>query len=238
MTFVTQQLGMTRIIPRVGDALRLYDYPASPNCYKVRLALAELGLEYERVPVDIFGGDTLNPDFAAKSPGLTTPVLEIAEGEYLPESNAILLYLTEGTDLLPGDKVERAHVYRWLFFEQSRVVPFVGGLRFSLGTGRLQAGSEEAAKQLKLALGVTGVVEGHLQGHDWFVGDRFTVADICLYGYLHAAGDAGVDLGAFPAVYAWLDRVRERPAHVADLIEFPENAQVGRSKSVYDLLGV
>ena len=224
--------------PRVGASLRLYDYPASPNCYKVRLALAELGLDYERVPVDIFGGDTLSPDFAAKSPGLTTPVLEIAEGEYLPESNAILLYLTEDTELLPGDKEERANVYRWLFFEQSRVVPFVGLLRFNLGTGRVEAGSEEAAKQLKLAMGVTGVVEGHLQGRDWLVGDRFTVADICLYGYVHSAGDAGLDLSAFPAISGWVGRVRERPAHVADLAQFPENALIGNSRSVYDLLGV
>ena len=224
--------------PGVEATLRLYDYPASPNCYKVRLALAELGLEYERVLVDIFGGDTLNPDFAAKSPGLTTPVLEVAEGEYLPESDAILLYLTEGTDLLPGDKLERAQVYRWLFFEQSRVVPFVGGLRFSLGTGRLEAGSEEATQQLKLAAGVTSVVERHLEGREWFVGDRFTVADVCLYGYVHAAGDAGIDLGAFPSTSTWLERVRERPAHVADLAGFPENAQVGNSRSVYDLLGV
>lgn len=222
----------------MGASLRLYDYPASPNCYKVRLALAELGLEYERVPVDIFGGDTLSPEFAAKSPGLTTPVLELGEGEYLPESNAILLYLCEGTELLPGDRLERAQVYRWLFFEQSRVVPFVGGLRFNLGTGRVEAGSEEAAKQLKLAVGVTGVVEGHLQRHDWFVGDRFTVADVCLYGYVHSAGGAGIDLGGFPAISAWLERVRARPAHVADLAELPDNAQVGSSRSVYDLLGV
>jgi glutathione S-transferase len=134
--------------------------------------------------------------------------------------------------------VERAQVYRWLFFEQSRVVPFVGGLRFSLGTGRLEAGSEETAKQLRLATGVTGVVEGHLQGRDWLVGDRFTVADICLYGYVHSAGDAGIDLGAFPAISAWLERVRERPAHVADLSYFPDNAKIGKSKSVYDILGV
>ena len=218
--------------------MRLYNYPASPNCYKARLALAELGLEYETVPVDIFGGDTLNPEFAAKSPGLTTPVLEIAEGEYLPESNAILLYLAEGTDLVPEDKAERAQVYRWMFFEQSRVVPTIGGLRFNLGTGRTEPGSEDAAQQLKLATGVTGVVAGHLDGRDWLVGDRFTVADICLYGYLHAAGDAGIDTKAFPALDAWLERVRSRPRHVADLAWFPENAKVGRSKSLYDLLGV
>jgi glutathione S-transferase len=218
--------------------LRLFDYPGSPNCYKARLALAELGLDYERVPIDIFGGDTLNAEFAAKSPGLTTPVLEIDDGEYLPESNAILLYLTEGTELLPADDVERAHVYRWMFFEQSRVVLTIGGLRFNLGTGRTELDSDEGQQQLRLATGVAGILEGHLQTRDWFVGERFTVADICLYGYTHAAGAAGIDLAAFPRVSAWLERVRARPRHVADLAGFPDNAKVGRSKSVYDLLGM
>lgn len=218
--------------------VRLYDYPASPNCYKARLALAELGIDYERVPVDIFGGDTLNQEYAAKSPGLTTPVLETDDGRFLPESNAILVYLTEGTDLMPEDRFERAQVLQWMFFEQARVVPFVGGLRFSLGTERLTPDSEEAQKQLRLATGVMGVVEGHLSSREWFVGDRFTVADICLYGYVHSAGAAMIDLAPFAGVSAWLERVRSRPNHVADLAGFPDNAKVGKSKSVYDLLGV
>ena len=218
--------------------MRLYDYAASPNCYKARLALAELGIDYERVPVDIFGGDTLNPEFAAKSPGLTTPVLELPDGTFLPESNAIVLYLSERTELLPEDRSQRAQVYRWLFFEQSRVVPFVGGLRFSLQTARIEPGSEEAQKQLRLATGVVGVAEGHIAAREWFVGDRFSAADLVLYGYLHAADRAMVDLAAFPGVSAWLERVRSRPNHVADLLDIPENGKVGNSKSVYDLLGV
>ena len=222
----------------MGGQLRLFDYPASPNCYKVRLCLAELGLDYDRVEVDIFGGDTLSPDYAAKSPGLTTPVLETAEGEFLPESGAILLYLTEGTELLPDDRFARARVHQWMFFEQSRVNPMIGGLRFELGTGRTEPGSDRANQQLRLARSVTGVLESHLGSSEWFAGDRFTVADIALYGYTHAAEAALVDLGAFPNVSAWLERVRTRPNHVADLQGFPDNAKVGRSKSVYDLLGV
>ena len=218
--------------------MRLYDYPASPNCYKARLALAELGVDYEKVPVDIFGGDTLDPEYAAKSPGLTTPVLETDDGRFLPESNAILVYLTEGTDLMPSEPFERAQVFQWMFFEQARVVPFVGGLRFSLGTERLTPDSGEAQKQLRLATGVVGVVEGHLSSREWFVGDRFTVADICLYGYLHDAAAAMIDLERFAAVSAWVELVRARPNHVADLAGFPENAKVGKSRSLYDLLGV
>ena len=111
--------------------LRLYDYGASCNCYKARLLLAQLGLEYERVPVDIFAGDTLTDEFAAMNPARTTPVLESDDG-FLPESNAILVYLASGTSFLPADPFELAQVVRWLLYEQTDVVPAIGGLRFRL----------------------------------------------------------------------------------------------------------
>lgn len=218
--------------------MRLYDYPASPNCYKVRLALAELELEYERVHVDIFGGDTLSEEFGAKNPALATPVLELDDGECLPESNAILLYLTEGSELLPADRLARAQVQRWLFFEQARIVPFVGGLRFRLCTGRAAPDSEQTQKERNLALALTAIVAQQLDGRDYLVGDTYTVADLALYGYLHVAGDAGIDLAAFPSLVAWLERVRARPRHVADLTGFPPNSRPGSSRSIYDLFGI
>jgi glutathione S-transferase len=214
--------------------MRLYDYEASPNCYKARLALAELNLEYERVPIDIFGGDTLSPDFAAKNPALTTPVLEIADDEYLPESNAILLYLSEGTDLLPEDKASRAQVHRWLFFEQARIVPFIGGLRFRLGTGRLSPDSKEAAGQRRIGEALTAVLAQQLDGRDYMVGDGYTVADLCLYGYMHVAHESGIDTSSYPSLEGWFERVRSRPRHVADLTSLPANARVGESRSIYD----
>jgi glutathione S-transferase len=221
-----------------GTRLRLYDYPGSPNCYKVRLALAELGVEYERVSVDIFGGDTLTEGFAAKNPDRTTPVLELADGEYLVESNAILLYLTEGTELLPEDRIGRAQVYRWLFFEQARIVPIIGGLRFRLMTGRASAGSDSTRRQRRMGVGLTAMLAEHLEERDYFVADRYTVADLALYGYMHAAGDAGIDLKPYPRIEAWLERVRRRPAHVADLAGFPAHARPGSSQSIYDRLGI
>jgi glutathione S-transferase len=126
---------------------RLYDYAASANCYKVRLLLAQLDLPYERIPVDIFAGETLTDDYAAKNPARATPVLEPVPGEFLPESNAILRHLAEGTPLLPDDPAERAQVFRWLFFEQADVVPAVGGLRFRLITGRIAPDGDEAARR-------------------------------------------------------------------------------------------
>jgi glutathione S-transferase len=112
--------------------LRLYDYAASCNCYKVRLLLAHLGIQYERIPIDIFAGVTLTDDYARMNPMRTTPVLETADGRYLVESNAILLYLAWETAYLPDDSFELAEVARWLIYEQTDVIPMIGGLRFRL----------------------------------------------------------------------------------------------------------
>ena len=218
--------------------MRLYDYGPSPNCHKVRILLAQLGRDYERVPIDIFGGDTLSPGYFEKNPGLTTPVLEIGPGVYLPESGAILLHLAEGTEFLPEDPLERAHVYRWMMYEQARLFAIVGALRFALGTGRIDPDSPQAQQQLRFSNAAMAPAETHLAGSDFFVGGRYTVADIALYGYLQVAHEAGVDMAALPNTTAWLARVRDQPNHVADLEPFPENAQRGRNQSIYDLLAV
>jgi glutathione S-transferase len=216
--------------------LRLYDYGPSPNCHKVRILLSQLGRDYERVPVDIFAGDTLKPEYAEKNSALATPVLEIEPGVYLPESNAILLYLAEGTELLPDDPIERAQVHRWMMYEQARLFAIVGALRFFVLTGRIDPEGPDAQQQLRFATASVGQSEAHLASHEFFVADRYTVADIALYGYLQVAHEAGVDMSAFPGVSAWLDRVREQPGHVADLEPYPENAQAGKSQSIYDLV--
>jgi glutathione S-transferase len=124
--------------------VRLYDYPASCNCYKARLLLAHLGLPYERVRIDIFDGDTLTDEYAAINPARTTPVLETDDGRFLPESNAILVYLADGTPYLPDDPFECAEVVRWLLYEQTDVVPTMGGLRFRLLVGRLKPSDPDA----------------------------------------------------------------------------------------------
>jgi glutathione S-transferase len=216
--------------------LRLYDYGPSPNCHKVRILLAQLGRDHERVPIDIFGGDTLKPDYFEKNSGLATPVLELEPGVYLPESGAILLHLAEGTQFLPEDPLERAHVYRWLMYEQARVFAIVGALRFFVTTGRLDPATPQAQQQLRFATAAIGQAETHLAANDFFVAGRYTVADIALYGYLQVAHEAGVDMDAFPNIGAWLDRVREQPDHVADLEPYPENAQAGKGQSIYDLV--
>lgn len=213
--------------------MRLYDYAASANCLKVRLLLAQLGLAYDRVPVDIFAGETLTDAFLAVNPARATPVLEPEPGRFLPESNAILLFLAEGTPLLPADPFARAQACRWLFFEQADVVPTMGGLRFRLQTGRLAPESEDAQRRARGAAATLAVLEGHLAAREFLAGG-YSVADIGVYGYVHVAHEAGIDMSAYPSVQAWLARVEATPAFVNDLEPYPANARPGAGRSVYD----
>jgi glutathione S-transferase len=210
--------------------MKLYDYAASANCYKVRLLLAQLGREYERVPVDIFGGDTLRDEYAAINSARTTPVLEDPPGTFLQESNAILLHLARGSSFLPDDP----QVYRWLFYEQADVVPTMGGLRFRLITGRLTPDDPEAQRRREGSYEVLGLLDAHLAQREFFVGDRYSVADIGLYGYVHVAGEAGLELEPYADLLEWLARVREQPGYMNDLAPYPPNSHVGASRSIYD----
>jgi glutathione S-transferase len=210
--------------------MRLHDYAASGNCYKVRLLLALLGQPYERVAVDIFAGETLTDAFAALNPDRKTPVLELDDGQTLTESAAILWYLAEGTEYLPDDRLARAHVLRWLCFERA-LTPAVAGARFQLMTGRTD---DETPFLLANARDDLATLDRWLDGRDWVALDSATIADIALYGYTHVAEDAGLDLTAHAAIRAWLDRVRDLPGYVNDLIPYPPNARPGASRSVYD----
>jgi glutathione S-transferase len=210
--------------------MRLHDYAASGNCYKVRLLLALLGQPYERVPVDIFAGDTLTHEFAALNPARTTPVLELDDGQALPESAAILWFLAEGTAFLPGDRLARAQVLRWLCFERA-LTPAVAGARFQVMTGRTD---DETPFLLAKGREVLATLDRRLEGRDWVAVDTPTIADIALFGYTHVAHDAGFDLAAHPAIEAWLDRVRALPGYVNDLVPYPPNARPGAGRSIYD----
>lgn len=210
--------------------MKLYDYAASANCYKVRLLLAQLGRDYARVPVDIFAGDTLTDEFAVINPARSTPVLEDPPGVFLPESNAILLHLAKGTPFLPDD----SQVFRWLFFEQADVVPAIGGLRFRLLTGRLQAGEPEALRRHAAAHDVLALLDAQLAERDFLVAGSYSVADIGIYGYVHVTAEAGIDLEPYGAVRAWLARVEAQPGYTNDLQPYPPNARAGAGRSIYD----
>jgi glutathione S-transferase len=206
--------------------MRLYDYAASGNCYKVRLLLALLGREYERVPVDIFAGETLTDAYGALNPVRETPVLELESGAAIAQSSAILWYLAEDTPFLPAGRLERALVAQWLAFEQERVMGGVGGPRFRLLTGRpaLEGRLEIGAQALEL-------LDAHLSEREWLVAEAPSIADVAVFGYGHVAHEAGLEPGAH--VHAWFDRVRALPGFVADLEPYGENARPGAGRSIY-----
>jgi glutathione S-transferase len=213
--------------------MKLYDYVASANCYKARLLLAQLGREYERVPVDIFDGETLTDDFARLNPLRSTPVFALDDGRVLVESNAILWYLARDTDFLPIDPFEQAEVCRWLIYEQSDVMFNIGGLRFRLVTGRWAPDDEPAAARRAGAYEVLELLDAHLASRTFLVADRYTIADIAVYAYAHVADEAGIDTTRYRHFERWLGRVREQPGFMDDLAPYPPNASVLAGRSVY-----
>lgn len=209
--------------------MRLYDYLPSANGYKVRLLLSWLGRPYELVPVDIFAGESRTEDFLRnKNPDGRIPVLEPEPGRFLAESNAILLFLAEGTPLLPEDAFERAQVHQWLFFEQNSLEPNVGTARFWHLTGRAPRHPEAFRMRVERGQEALGALDRHLRGRTFLVGERPTVADIALYAYSHVAPEGGFDLEGCPALSAWLERVKARPGHIGALAPYTANAYVAR----------
>jgi glutathione S-transferase len=193
---------------------RLYDYLSSGNGYKVRLLLTQLGIPFERVELDILKGETRTAEFLARNPNGRIPTLEIEPGLYLAESNAILCYLADGTPFLPADRLARAQVLQWMFFEQYSHEPNIATVRFWVSHDQLTP-ERSALLESKRALGYAAldVMERHLSTRSYFVGDHYTVADIALYAYTHVAPEGGFELDRFAAVDAWLRRVREQPNH-------------------------
>jgi glutathione S-transferase len=211
--------------------VRLYDYTASANCYKPRLLLALLRRDYERVAVDIFAGDTLTDAYARLNPARETPVLELDDGRLLKQSNAILWYLAEETEFLPQDPFQRAQVSQWLLFEQERVMNGIGSARFRILTGR---SPELLPARLELGRTALEMLQDHLDGRRFLVGDACSIADLANFAYSHVAADAGYELDSYPAVAAWLERVSALPRFIDDLVPYPENARAGASLSIYD----
>lgn len=194
----------------------IYGMHDSGNCYKPRLLMAKLGLGFRHVEVNSVTGETRAADYLAMNPNGKVPLLELDDGRLLAESNAILLYLAEGTRLLPDDRYARGLVCQWLFFEQYSHEPFIAVRRALLKypERRAQATPERMEALLHGGNQALGVMEAQLARTRFIAGDAMSVADIALYAYTQDAGFAGYEIDAFPAVSAWLDRVRADPGHV------------------------
>lgn len=196
--------------------LRLYNSSFSGNCYKIRLLLTQLGIPFERIEVDILKSETRKSEFLAKNPNGRVPLLEVAEGQFLAESNAIIFYLSEGSQFLPQDRFLRAQVLQWMFFEQYSHEPFIATSRFWISYARKAEEYKEAlAQKQKPGYAALAVMENHLQVHDFFVGDRYTIADISLFAYTHVAHEGNFDLSNFPAIQAWIEQVESQPQHIS-----------------------
>jgi glutathione S-transferase len=190
---------------------RLYDYPFSGNGYKIRIAITLLGFKAEYVVIDLLAGESRSPDFLAKNPMGQIPVLELSDGAFLRESNSILYWLTEGTALMPTDHLAKTRVIQWMCFEQSNIDKVLGRTRFLKLYPHVLATTEKDWEQW-YAVGnrALGVMETELRERTYLVGDRFSAADICLYGYVHCAEEGGFSLEEYPRVNRWRSEVQKR----------------------------
>ena len=193
----------------------LYDSAVSGNCYKVRLLLAHLSIDYERRAMDVVDRSNRQEVLGGLNPALRVPTLVLDDGRSLGESGAILWYFGEGTRFVPADRYERAQVLQWMFFEQYDHEPAIAVARFWLAySGTPESAQDRIEGWQKQGNRALGAMETHLERREWLVGDRMTIADIALYAYTHVADEGGFDLEPFPAIRAWLDRVASQPGHV------------------------
>ena len=206
---------------------RLHNNMPSGNAYKVRLMLTQLGIPFERTLYDVDRAETRTPDFLAKNPNGRIPVLELSPGRFLAESNAILCYLAEDTHFMPADRLQRAQVMQWLFFEQYNHEPNVATMRYWITHKVEMTEFRQKAMPVKRQDGIAalGVMERHLADREWFVGTAYSIADIALYAYTHVADQGGFDLAPFPAIRRWLARVAAEPSHVVI-----DDANVGKAR--------
>ncbi|NIA72128.1 glutathione S-transferase family protein [Pelagibius litoralis] len=196
--------------------MKLYADSSSGNCYKVQLLLSFLGLPYDLVEVNVLSGDTRKPGFLAKNPNGRIPLLELDDGSLLPESNAILFYLAEGTPFLPEDRLGRARALQWMFFEQYSHEPYIAVLRFwRKYQGRTRESEPGWAEREEKGYAALDVMERALMERPWFVAESPSIADIALYAYTHVAAHGDFDLSCYGAINGWLDRLAALPGYIA-----------------------
>jgi glutathione S-transferase len=192
----------------------IYDNPVSGNCYKVRLVLSLLGIEFERHELSVVDRSDRAEVLGGLSPSLNVPTVVLEDGRPLAESNAILWYFADGSRYLPDDPYERALALQWMFFEQYKHEPAIAVLRFWLSISEDSRPTAEIEAKRTAGRAALDAMERHLGDHEYFVGERFTIADIALYAYTHVAPEADFDLEPYPAVRKWLERVAAQPGIV------------------------
>lgn len=192
--------------------MKLYGMSGSGNCWKPAVLMKQTGQAFEWVEVDLLKGESRTPQFLALNPNGKVPLLEVAPGQTLAESNAMLCYLAEGTPFLPAGRWERAQVLQWMFFEQYSHEPYIATVRWWVKfMGKQVEWKDKIAEAMKKGHAALGVMERQLQQTAFIAGPAYTVADIALYAYTHVAADGGYELAQYPAVQAWLRRCEATP---------------------------
>lgn len=189
--------------------LKIYGDSRSGNCYKIQLLCAEMGIEYDWEEVDILAGDTRTPQFLAMNANGRIPLLA------LPESNAILFYLADGSEFFAGDSYSRADILRWMFFEQYSHEPYIATSRFIIKYLGNPAGRQSSLEEKKAGgINALTIMEQQLQRRPFITGDNYSIADIALFAYTHVADEGGFSLEDFPTIGEWIERINGRPNHV------------------------
>lgn len=192
--------------------IKLYGDSRSGNCYKIQLLCAELGIGYDWQEVDILAGESRTPGFLAMNQNGRIPLLALPDGRHLAESNAILYFLADGSELFTGDAYARAEILQWMFFEQYSHEPNIATSRFIIQYLGNPAEKQSMLQEKKAAgYQALDVMECRLRDNDFFAGTQFTIADIALFAYTHVADEGDFDLGDYVAVNNWIDRIKARP---------------------------
>jgi glutathione S-transferase len=193
---------------------RLFNYQNSGNCYKIRLLMAHLGIEFESVQVDILKKESRTEEFLKTNPNGRVPVLQIGD-RFLPESNAALWYLAEGTAFIPNDRFERAQVLQWMFFEQYSHEPYIATVRYWISILKSkEVYLDEIKERTPLGYAALDIMERHLNDNNYLVANRYTIADIALYAYTHVAEEGEFDLSSYKNIREWFKRIQTQKGYV------------------------
>lgn len=199
----------------MAEVLRIYGDSISGNCYKLQLACAQLGITHEWQEVDIMSGAARSDEFLAMNPNGKVPLAALPDGRFLAESNAILSFLADGSELSGNDAYERASILQWMFFEQYSHEPYIATSRFIIQyLGNPAERQSDLLAKREGGYKALSVMEGRLSSNDFFANSRYSIADIALYAYTHVANEGGFDLADYPSINAWLKRVQQQESYV------------------------
>ena len=187
-------------------SIRIFGDSKSGNCLKVKWVAEQLGLAFDWVEIDILKSESRTPQFLALNPAGQVPLVVLADGRPLAQSNAILVHLADGSSLIPADAYDRARMLEWMFWEQYSHEPYVAVARFQmayLGKPR----EDLDPKLVERGAAALQRLETQLAQTPYLVGDSLTLADVALVAYTRVAHEGGFDLSLYPAVQAWIVRV-------------------------------